>query len=358
MLTLVADDSPLRCAQKLQFVNTAPTDRSLFNWTLRCEDGDVAVNALDMVSVSPYMKCSILKYNASEKETVLEFDSGTVNNMMRLLYSGEVQLDGITSLSVLFGCADFLGVDSCVGACLDCLLSRMRDCCFDDLLKVHEFCSRFEDRTGPVQNKLVRVLAEDFHIDKVAADLPHDLLERVAASDDLWIASELVLARALQSAEAWDIMRHVRLEIADNAELACLLKECVPAEVRLLYYQSMLNQEVCARLQHTSSARVQSGGRRPRCQRQVWKFDYMPGEQFEQRLESVSCFVHFNAGRLQLWLDNKGPGGVKVYHSLAFSRIHHKTPSFHEQTNCWLYDFPDLLAPGACSMFICVCTGV
>ena len=212
-LLKVSAYSPLECKQKQVLMDDMCSVHGspMLNWRLTCSDNiTLHVSAFDMACVSSYLKCSILEHE-SDGGSVLQFDAPTMSMLIRLAYTGAIRA-ALADVAKLFTCADYLNMVFCTEACTDAYMEHLDGCSLEDILLIHDFCCKFESQTARLLCRIVDTLATDFRIDTVADMLPPELLEQVVARDELRIASELVLARALSDARAWSCLKHVRIE--------------------------------------------------------------------------------------------------------------------------------------------------
>lgn len=345
----VSAHGPLKCKSKRSMMEDMAEDinNPFLNWRLTCSD-DIThhVSAFDMASVSPYLKCVILK-NQSDGGCSLCFDSSTVGDLLRLLYVGKIRVS-LPNVVKLFACADYVSIDVCTDACIDCLMYHLDGCILEDVTVIYDFCRTYEHHTERLLRHLVETIATDFRIDSVADMVPHELLEQVVNRDDLHVPSELVLARALKNSRAWNCLRHVRIENTDDAELGQLVAEFTD---RGGSFRDNLIKESSGRLKGDW---LQCAGRRQRGTRYVWRFNACTHEHRALLGTDVQLGLKFEHGRLTLWCDKEVD--LEVYYGLKFERIRNAPTTFDSEYCGWRYAFADQLAPPTAvrNHFFCV----
>lgn len=296
----------------------------LFNFRVNCvEDRVIHVNALDMISVSDYFKCWILRYN--KKELTLSYPADLLTRLLALLYIGFAEYREVDDLISLYQLCDFLCMTTCTRALVQSLTRYIDGCTFVELLKIHDFGARF--CLGKLSKKATEALLE-YPFEEVHEDIAEhcdDLLETIVSSDNLRVASELILYRLLVERSP-SLLQHVRVEHMHPSELAVVLA------AHTQYQGTRFSEEV-----HRSSSLCMQGGgrettdRRPRFVRYVWHMALSPQwANFPGDLKM--CMITENA--THYILTNK-TADLDVYYTLSFCKVELSQPEWDQDKSCY-----------------------
>lgn len=320
----------------------------LFNFSVKCKEGTVVkVNALDMISVSEFFECAIVKYKYAEVS--LPYSKVSMAKLLTLIYMGWGEYDTVQEVIDLHSLTDYLGIEYCSRALMAALRKHLKRCSLGEVLRIHDVGEEHMDQKLSLM--AIDILLDDYKFEDICEDVAlhcEVLFAKLVSSDRLDIVSELILARHLIRNKVWKLLQHVRVEHMHGLELASLLKDQTLCSYNA-DFGHVLREEACCRLENKQN----SPQRLPRGLRYIWLLE---------GAENVTQLVEF-PGFLNMYLvvDNGKmyvltslPADFTVYYSVQFCEVSHSSPTWEEAQQWYRHYLVDLVLSPKQSHMFCV----